>query len=137
MTAHGHWCNGPAKWSALIVLGSASIVGVGWSILNRRPLPVNQPIAIGSAYVAGKKAVAGDAGSPTTALSRKIDLNTAKAAAMELLPGVGPVLAGRIVADREANGPFSSVADLQRVKGIGPRTVERISPMATAIVPEG
>lgn len=137
MTAQRHWTDGAAKWSAVIVLGGASIVGVGWSILNRRPLQMTQSAAVGSAYVPGEKAAADHAGSQAAVLTRKIDLNTVKAAEMELLPGVGPVLAGRIVADREANGPFASVEDLQRVKGIGPRTVERISPMATASVPEG
>jgi competence protein ComEA len=38
------------------------------------------------------------------------------------LPGVGPVLARRIIADREQRGPFGSIANLRRVKGIGPRS---------------
>lgn len=55
-----------------------------------------------------------------------IDLNTADAAMLRLLPGIGPALAGRIVEDREANGPFASVEDLQRVRGIGPRISEGV-----------
>ncbi len=50
---------------------------------------------------------------------RGIDLNRSSAAALEELPGVGPVLAARIVAFREANGPFTSVEDLLDVGGIG------------------
>ena len=42
------------------------------------------------------------------------------------LPGVGPVLAGRIVASREAEGPFRDAVDLRRVKGIGPRMAARL-----------
>lgn len=48
-----------------------------------------------------------------------ISINQADATALEELPGVGPVLAGRIVAHREANGPFETVEDLLEVPGIG------------------
>lgn len=48
-----------------------------------------------------------------------VSLSTADAAALESLPGIGPVLAQRIVADREQNGPFATVDDLTRVSGIG------------------
>ena len=49
-----------------------------------------------------------------------IDLNTATAADLETLPGVGPSTAAAIVDDRTNNGPFASVDDLDRVAGIGP-----------------
>ncbi|MDC4232816.1 ComEA family DNA-binding protein [Actinomyces sp. B33] len=55
-----------------------------------------------------------------------VDLNTADAAALESLDGVGPALAARIVAHREAHGPFASVGDVDDVPGIGPALVERI-----------
>jgi len=42
-------------------------------------------------------------------------------AALDVLPGVGPALAGAIVAERE-RAPFCALADLERVRGIGPRT---------------
>lgn len=58
----------------------------------------------------------------------RLNVNTANASALESLPQVGPALAGRIVHDRETNGAFESIADLQRVSGIGERTVERIAP---------
>lgn len=48
-----------------------------------------------------------------------IALNRATASDLQALPGVGPVLAERIVAYREANGPFSVVEDLLQVPGIG------------------
>jgi competence protein ComEA len=51
--------------------------------------------------------------------SSGIDLNRSVASDLESLPGVGPVLAGRIVAYREANGPFRTVEDLLDVPGIG------------------
>lgn len=48
----------------------------------------------------------------------KLDLNGATAAELEELPGIGPVLASRIVEDRDLNGEFKSVEDLARVSGI-------------------
>jgi competence protein ComEA len=51
--------------------------------------------------------------------SAGIDLNRATASELEELPGVGPVLAARIVAYRESNGPFDAVEDLLDVGGIG------------------
>ena len=48
-----------------------------------------------------------------------LSLNQADASALQGLPGVGPVLAERIVAFREANGPFEQIEDLLDVPGIG------------------
>ena len=47
-------------------------------------------------------------------------INQADAEALQRLPGVGPVLAQRIVQHREANGPFADLADLDKVEGVGP-----------------
>ena len=48
-----------------------------------------------------------------------IDINTADVRALDTLPGIGEVLAGRIVEYREAHGPFPSVEALDHVEGIG------------------
>jgi competence protein ComEA len=45
---------------------------------------------------------------------------------LEALPGIGPALARRIVADRESQGPFATVAALDRVPGIGPALLARL-----------
>lgn len=52
----------------------------------------------------------------------RLDLNRATAAELEELPGVGPVLAARIVAHREQQGPFTEAAALREVSGIGEAT---------------
>ncbi|RLS45792.1 MAG: helix-hairpin-helix domain-containing protein [Planctomycetota bacterium] len=56
-----------------------------------------------------------------------IDINRAGAAELSLLPGVGPSLAQAIVADRTTNGRFVAISDIDRVRGVGPAALARIS----------
>lgn len=58
----------------------------------------------------------------------QVHLNSATAEELEALPGVGPVVAGRIVSYRQTVGPFRRVEDLMQVKGIGEKTFARIKP---------
>jgi competence protein ComEA len=58
----------------------------------------------------------------------KIDINQADWPEIALMPGVGEVLAKRIVTDRDANGPFQDHTDLRRVRGIGPKTFDGMRP---------
>lgn len=60
-----------------------------------------------------------------------VNLNTADAAALDALPGVGPVTASSILAWRAANGAFGSVDQLAEVDGIGPATLARLRPLVT------
>ena len=57
-----------------------------------------------------------------------VDINRASALELERLPRVGPSLAARIIADREANGQFGHADALDRVRGIGPATLRLIRP---------
>jgi len=70
----------------------------------------------GQIEVPGPGDAASDSGATGTGL---VSLNTADVVGLQSLPGVGPVLAERIVAFREANGPFSVLEDLLEVSGIG------------------
>lgn len=59
-----------------------------------------------------------------------VHLNTATAAELETLPGIGPSLANDILAYREANGPFATVEGIMDVPGIGPAKFENLRPFA-------
>lgn len=60
-----------------------------------------------------------------------VNVNTASAAELEKVPGIGPVTAASVVAHRTAKGPFAKAEDLLQVKGIGPKTLEKIRPHIT------
>jgi len=60
-----------------------------------------------------------------------ISINTADAAALEELPGIGPALAGRIIDWRDTEGPFGTVDDLLAVSGIGPKVLESLRDLVT------
>lgn len=61
----------------------------------------------------------------------RINLNTATAEALETLPGIGPVTAGKIIAYRAEHGPFATIEAIQDVSGIGPATFAKIQDLIT------
>ncbi len=87
----------------LVLLGGITVAGAAWL------RPVSDP-----------------AERTDPAVVHRVDINRADPVEMAVLPGIGDVLAGRIVEDRRVHGPFSGVDDLDRVHGIGPRIIERI-----------
>ncbi|HYE01724.1 MAG TPA: ComEA family DNA-binding protein [Phycisphaerales bacterium] len=140
------WTGGPAKWAAVVVLGAASLGGTAWSIWGRVPNPVFLPQGSSAETAAvpqthepapplspAAEPPASPAGGRPGEI--KVELNTATQAELELLPGIGPALAKRILDDRARRGAFKSLADLDRVSGIGPRTLERLRPLVTVTVP--
>ena len=54
-------------------------------------------------------------------------MNRAGRKELESLPGIGSVIAGRIIEDRTANGPFPNPEALRRVRGIGERSLDRLA----------
>jgi competence protein ComEA len=64
-------------------------------------------------------------------IAGKINLNTADAALLETLPGLGPVLAQRIVDYRQEHGRFDRIEDIMEVPGIGQRTFEALQDLIT------
>ncbi len=69
--------------------------------------------------------------SPSKPPPALVDVNRASATELERLPRVGPALAQRIIAWRDANGPFRSVDDLRHVRGIGPATAALLAQSVT------
>ncbi|MBY0263602.1 MAG: ComEA family DNA-binding protein [Phycisphaerales bacterium] len=100
------WTVGPAKYTAAIVLLTliAGALVVGW---ERATVSVPRTPT-----------------EPTATL--RINVNDATRAELELLPGVGTALAQRIIDSRTQQGKFRSLADLQRVSGIGASGLHRI-----------
>jgi competence protein ComEA len=75
-------------------------------------------------------ALAGEALAAAPAVSQ-VNINTATVQQLQLLPRVGPALAGRIVEFRTANGEFKSPQELTRVKGVGEKTFALLQPYLT------
>jgi competence protein ComEA len=66
----------------------------------------------------------------------QLNLNTAKAADLEKLPGIGAATAARIIEYREQNGPFTKVEDLMNVRGIGEKTFLKLKPLVMVAPPK-
>jgi len=77
---------------------------------------------------------AGDSGGAAAGGIRpdgRVDLNLATEEELQTLPGVGPVMASRIVAHRQEHGPFVDVGQLRQVSGIGDRTFQKLADLVT------
>lgn len=77
------------------------------------------------------KTVAQREPSGAAAVHSRLDLNRASARELESLPGIGVVIAQRVVAFRASVGGFRTVEDLREVKGIGTKTFDRLKPLVT------
>ncbi len=127
------WTRTPAALFASAVLGVAAISGLAWSwnrTIERDARVVSQPTtgsttgsAMGSATGMTRSSLPEPA---SMSAIKRIDLNTASVGELDLLPRIGPALAARIIADREENGPYDSIDELERVSGIGPKTIEKL-----------
>jgi competence protein ComEA len=103
--------------------------GVDLTALNlARPVVDGEQILVGVAPAPG---VAGTLDAPAPGGEALVNLNTADEAALDTLPGVGPVTADAILAWRDANGGFSAVDELLEVDGIGEATLADIAPLVT------
>ncbi len=124
--------NGPYRSLAEL----ARVAGVGPRLLHElethvtfdgvpplvaRPLP-RPAIAV---------AVSPGRGAAVPACPERVEVNRATAAELTCLPGVGPVLAARVVSERAARGPFGDIGDLKRVPGMGPKRIARLATRVT------
>jgi competence protein ComEA len=107
---------------AVAAAGGVTRTRAADSVNLARVLVDGEQIVVGSGVAASGTGTAPATAGPT-------DLNTADATALELLPGIGPVLAGRIIAWRTANGPFRSIDELGEVSGIGDAILALLRPV--------
>jgi competence ComEA-like helix-hairpin-helix protein len=136
MSRPNDWTPGPAKWIVVLILGGATVAGLGYSMARGmtpwRAMPsaramASVPSAAGTADREEPSPAPAPANPPKpAAIAAKININTAGKPELELLPGVGPALAERIIAERTKGGAFKRVEDLGRVRGIGPKTIEQL-----------
>lgn len=80
----------------------------------------------------GERAASLPRGAAGLLLGRPIDLNEATEEELQALPGIGPGLARRLLEDRERNGPFRSVDEVARVRGLGTARVAALRGLTTA-----
>ena len=144
---HG-WTAGAPKWAAVIVLGAASVAGLAWA-MGRETTPwarahstVASPVLASAGPTPTASAPTPDSvrpqvepkakksnPPPAASVKKLININTAGQADLELLPGIGPALAKRFMDYRSTKGPFKRVEELDAVKGIGPKILERVRGM--------
>lgn len=119
------WSRTPAGMFSAAVLGIASLSGLVWSVTTNQ-----QPIQPQAAKISSQSIP--QSRTPARLL---IDLNTATTNELQLLPSIGPSLAQRIVNDRDEQGPYESLSDLDRVRGIGPKTLAKLHDWVTLSTP--
>ncbi|MEV0794317.1 helix-hairpin-helix domain-containing protein [Kribbella sp. NPDC050459] len=106
---------GPLRGVDLTSLNLARQVTDGEQIIVGQPAPTNQ-------------LPSPTPPDPTTTPNTPVNLNTATLAELDALPGVGPVLAQRILDYRTQNGPFTTVDQLREVPGVGPKKFDSLRP---------
>jgi competence protein ComEA len=88
-------------------------------------------IGFGIAVLAAQAPAAKPAATPAATAAAPLNLNTATAAQLETLPGVGKSMADRIIEYRQKNGGFKKAEDLMNVKGIGEKSFLKLKSMVT------
>ena len=104
------------EWGLLVLSGLFLVLMVTWI---QRTDAAGDP---GSYTITTRESAAQEAVVPESALP--VNINTAAAEELDVLPGIGPALAGRIIAYREEHGPFTAVEDLLEVSGIGEKVLD-------------
>lgn len=121
--------HGPTYLADLRRLNLAALLRDGDRVVIPRIVHPAFPTAGAMPSAGSRSAPEAAPGAPAGEPGPTVNVNTATAEDLERLPGVGPVLARRIVEFREARGLFRRMEDLLEVGGIGPKTLRRLAPM--------
>ena len=100
----------PQERAVLVFLGFAALAGLAANLCLKKSCPAGKllsPVSLEETYP-------------------RIDVNKATPQQLEQLPGIGPVLAARIVDYRRENGPFQNLDELNSVKGISPKLLRKM-----------
>lgn len=118
---------------SLSVIALIAFAGALWLVVAPQPSPgieIIPPTEVAGPAPAASASAGDTRDQGDSPLS--VNLNAASADELAELPGIGEVLAGRIIAWREKNGPFARIDQVMAVSGIGPATYERIRPHVRA-----
>ncbi|WP_455709625.1 helix-hairpin-helix domain-containing protein [Micromonospora sediminicola] len=119
-----------ARLADAVEAAGGALPGVDVALLNpARKVTDGELILVGVTAPPGQPAPAPAAGG--TGPAGPVNLNSATLAQLDALPGVGPVLAQRILDHREQHGGFRSVSDLRQVEGIGDARYEQLKDLVT------
>lgn len=125
----------------LLLLSAFGIGALVWLYRQSRPLPPVNPAELAAfeeytrmlerdtSTVAALMETPSSKAEPAALALRQLDLNAAGETDLLRLPGIGPVMAKRIVEYRQANGPFQRLEELRKVKGIGAKTYAKLAPL--------
>lgn len=109
---------------AIVAAGGAAAKAQLDAVNLAAPVADGEQVLVPGPGVAAAAASGAPGGAPSP--SAPLDLNTATAEQLDALPGVGPVTAQKIIAYRNAHGPFHSVTELEGVPGIGPAKLAQL-----------
>jgi len=119
------------------VVDAVRAAGGFTSAADQQAINLARPLVDGEQIVVPRHGEAPASGAPATAAGGgvssggKVNINSASAGELEQLPGIGPVLAQRIVEYRTQHGPFRTVKDLTKVPGIGEKKFSSLEPYVT------
>lgn len=112
----------------LIIICTVTIAGVIQFLRPVQEKPVNfdysKSDSLFEAYIAEKRAV--KKLTVSESIKNTININKASAQDLEKLPGIGKIIAQRIIDYREQHGSFTKIDDLEKVKGLGKKKINRI-----------